>query len=85
MRLEANRLENGVNWYEARLSVVREAVRKYLAESLYLLTPTAYVLTDIMSNYSWFVARESGSTLNCFALEVVSDVVFLGYGNQAFS
>lgn len=27
LRLEANRLENGVSWYEAELSIVREAVR----------------------------------------------------------
>ncbi len=41
LRLEANRLESGVSWYEAKLSIVRDAVRKYLAEPLYLLTPTA--------------------------------------------
>jgi putative transposase len=39
--LEANRLENGVSWYEAKLSIVREAVRRYLAEPLYLLSSTA--------------------------------------------
>ena len=38
LRLEANRLRNGVSWYEAKLSIVREAVRKYLTEPLYLLT-----------------------------------------------
>jgi hypothetical protein len=41
LRLEANRLENGVSWYEAKLSIVRDAVRKYLAEPLYLLSSTA--------------------------------------------
>jgi putative transposase len=41
LRLEANRLENGVSWYEAKLSIVREAVRRYLAEPLYLLSSTA--------------------------------------------
>ena len=41
LRLEANRLRNGVSWYEAKHSIVREAVRKYLAEPLYLLTSTA--------------------------------------------
>lgn len=41
LRLEANRLENGVSWYEAKLSIVRDAVRRYLAEPLYLLSPTA--------------------------------------------
>jgi putative transposase len=41
LRLEANRLENGVSWYEAKHSIVRDAVRRYLAEPLYLLSPTA--------------------------------------------
>ena len=41
LRLEANRLENGVSWYEAKLSIVREAVRRYLAEQCYLLSSTA--------------------------------------------
>jgi putative transposase len=41
LRLEANRLRNGVSWYEAKLSIVREAVREYLRQPLYLLTPTA--------------------------------------------
>lgn len=39
--LEANRLENGVTWYKAKLSIVRDAVRRYLAEPLYLPSPTA--------------------------------------------
>jgi hypothetical protein len=41
LRLEANRLENDVSWYEAKLSIVREAVRRYLAEPCYLLSSTA--------------------------------------------
>jgi putative transposase len=41
LRLETNRLERGVSWYEAKLSIVRDAVRRYLAEPLYLLSPTA--------------------------------------------
>ncbi len=41
LRLEANRLENGVSWYEAKLLIVRDAVRRYLAEPLYLLPSTA--------------------------------------------
>jgi putative transposase len=41
LRLEANRLETGVSWYEAKISIVRDAVRRYLAEPLYLLSPTA--------------------------------------------
>ena len=40
LRLEANRLGNGVSWYEAKISIVRDAVRRYLAEPLYLLSPT---------------------------------------------
>jgi len=41
LRLEANRLENGVSWYEAKLSIVRGAVREYLRRPLYLLPSTA--------------------------------------------
>lgn len=41
LRLEANRLESGASWYEAKVSIVREAVRKYLAEPLYMLPSTA--------------------------------------------
>lgn len=41
LRLEANRLRSGVSWYEAKLSIVREAVRQYLAKPCYLLSPTA--------------------------------------------
>ncbi len=41
VRLEANRLKSGVSWYEAKVSTVRDAVRKYLAEPLYLLPSTA--------------------------------------------
>lgn len=41
LRLEANRLRSGVSWYEAKLSIVRDAVREYLRQPLYLLTPTA--------------------------------------------
>jgi putative transposase len=31
VRLEANRLATGVSWYEAKLDIVREAIRHYLA------------------------------------------------------
>jgi len=31
VRLEANRLATGVSWYEAKLDVVRDAIRHYLA------------------------------------------------------
>jgi putative transposase len=41
LRLEINRLERGVSWYEAKLSIIRDAIRRYLAEPLYLLSPTA--------------------------------------------
>jgi hypothetical protein len=41
LRLEANRLENGASWYEAKISIVRDAVRRYLPEPLYLLSPSA--------------------------------------------
>jgi putative transposase len=41
LRLEAHRLRNGVSWYEAKLGVVREAIRFYLARPLYSLVPSA--------------------------------------------
>ena len=31
IRLEANRLATGVSWYEAKLDIVRDAIRHYLA------------------------------------------------------
>lgn len=31
VRLEANRLETGMSWYEAKLDIVRDAIRAYLA------------------------------------------------------
>lgn len=31
MRLERNRIRTGMNWWEAKTSIVRDAVRAYLA------------------------------------------------------
>ena len=41
LRLEVYRLRTGVSWYEAKLTILREAIRAYLANSLYVLHPTA--------------------------------------------
>ncbi|MHA1578965.1 MAG: IS701 family transposase [Candidatus Freyarchaeota archaeon] len=41
VRLEMHRLRTGVSWYEAKTSIIREAVRTYLAHPTYLLIPTA--------------------------------------------
>lgn len=41
LRLDANRSGSGVSWYKAKLSIVRKAVRRYLAEPLHLLNATA--------------------------------------------
>lgn len=41
LRLEAYRLKMGVSWYEAKASIVREAIRSYLANPLHILQPTA--------------------------------------------
>ncbi len=41
VRLEAHRLRSGISWYEAVASVVREAIRQYLAQPWYSLNPTA--------------------------------------------
>ena len=44
LRLEADRLRTGISWYEAKLTIIRDAIRQYLAHPLYQLEPTAYVL-----------------------------------------
>jgi putative transposase len=41
VRLEYHRFRTGVNWFEAKLRIIREAVRGYLARPLYLLPGTA--------------------------------------------
>ena len=41
LRLEAHRLQTQVSWYEAKRSIVREAIRAYLSNPSFLLNPTA--------------------------------------------
>jgi len=41
LRLEVYRLRTGVSRYEAKLAILREAIRAYLANPLYVLHPTA--------------------------------------------
>jgi hypothetical protein len=41
LRLERHRLQTGVSWYEAKLRILRDAVRAYLAHPLYSLPATA--------------------------------------------
>ena len=41
IRLEVNRLRSGVSWYEAKASIVREAIRAYLINPILTLTSTA--------------------------------------------
>jgi hypothetical protein len=41
LRLEQHRLVTGVNWWEAKTSIIREAVRLYLAQPRYTLASTA--------------------------------------------
>lgn len=41
LRLEAHRLQTGHSWYEAKTSIIRNAVRDYLAHPLYQLPATA--------------------------------------------
>jgi putative transposase len=41
LRLESHCHHRGVSWYEAKTSIIREAVRAYLAHPLYSLIPTA--------------------------------------------
>jgi putative transposase len=41
LRLEHHFSTTGVSWYEAKLRIVRDAVRAYIAHPLYMLPPTA--------------------------------------------
>lgn len=41
LRLECYRLQSGVSWFEAKTTIVREAIRAYLAQPRYTLTSTA--------------------------------------------
>lgn len=41
VRLEWHRFTTGVSWFEAKLQIIRNAVRAYLAHPLYRLQPTA--------------------------------------------
>ena len=41
LRLEAYCYVKGISWYQAKLNIVRDAVRPYLAHPLYSLSPTA--------------------------------------------
>jgi len=41
LRLEIHCYQKGISWFEAKTSIIREAVRAYLAMPLYTLNPTA--------------------------------------------
>ena len=41
VRLEYHRFTTGVSWFAAKMGVIREAVRKYLANSAYVLPKVA--------------------------------------------
>lgn len=41
VRLEVHRLRTGISWFEAKVSIIRSAIREYLAHPKYLLPPTA--------------------------------------------
>ncbi|HTP06905.1 MAG TPA: IS701 family transposase, partial [Anaerolineae bacterium] len=41
LRLECQRLRTGMSWFEAKTAIVREAVRAYLAQPLYVQLSTA--------------------------------------------
>ncbi len=41
LRLEVARLQRGVTWFEAKHSIIRDAVRHYLAHPTLVLQPTA--------------------------------------------
>jgi putative transposase len=39
--LEVHRFKTGVSWYEAKTTIIRDAIRQYMAQPLYLLNSTA--------------------------------------------
>jgi len=41
LRIEAYCYRTGQSWFEAKLAIVRDAVREFLAQPLYSLSPTA--------------------------------------------
>jgi putative transposase len=41
IRLEINRARRGTSWYELKMSVIRDAVRAYLASPFLKLVPSA--------------------------------------------
>ena len=41
LRLEVYRLRTGVSWYEAKISIFRDAIKSYLSHPLHVLHPTA--------------------------------------------
>jgi hypothetical protein len=41
LRLESHCHHRGISWYEAKTSIIREAVRAYIAHPLYSLISTA--------------------------------------------
>jgi hypothetical protein len=44
VRLEAHRFCTGISLHEAKLNIIRDAVRHYLAQPRYTLSPTAQLL-----------------------------------------
>ena len=41
LRLEWHRLRTGLRWYKAKKGIIWEAIKPYLANPLFTLTPTA--------------------------------------------
>ena len=41
LRIERHRFLTGIGWFEAKVSIVRDTMRAYLAKPIYTLNPTA--------------------------------------------
>ena len=41
LRLEVHRLQTGISWYEAKASIIRDALSSYLSHAWYQLPPIA--------------------------------------------
>ena len=51
LRLECYCFLNGISRFEAKVSIIREAVRAYLAQTLYTLTARLLYKKEILDEY----------------------------------
>lgn len=52
LRIERYRFLTGIGWFEAKVSIIRDAMRAYLAKPIYTLNPTAQLLKSKIAKKS---------------------------------